>query len=277
MVLVSTLSVLRTMTRSSPFYLTAYALGLLGIVYAPVLLLPIFSFNDNIYVALPLRGFTLEWYEQLADNEVMLEALVNSLVLAAAASLVSTALATLSALGLREPGVRGGHVLTGMIILPLVVPPVVLGVALLGILQNHLALPASLTNVAIGHVLLCLPFAFLTIASRLQSMDRNLEEASRDLGETAIATFGRITLPLAAPAIVSSLLLCFTISFDEFVLAFFLSGNEPTLPVFIFSQLRFPNRLPSVLALGACILAVSFCMVIAAAWMRRLNAYRLQE
>ncbi|RWB32259.1 MAG: ABC transporter permease [Mesorhizobium sp.] len=257
------------MTDKSPVLLSAYVVLLIAVIYAPVMLIPLFSLNDAIYVTLPLKGLTFEWYQQLAGNQKMLEALSNSLGLAVASSVVSTALATLTALGLRQQPFRGQYGLVGIIVLPLVIPPVVLGVALIGILRNYFHLPASLTSIAIGHILLCLPFAFLTVATRLQAIDKNFEEASRDLGEGALATFLRVTLPLALPAIISSLLLCFTISFDEFVLAFFLGGNEPTLPVFIFSQLRFPNRLPSVLALGTCILTVSFLMLLTSAWASR--------
>jgi spermidine/putrescine transport system permease protein len=107
------------------------------------------------------------------------------------------------------------------------------------------------------------------LVSRLEGFDKNLEEASFDLGESGWSTFWRVTFPLALPGIVASLLLCFTISFDEFVLAFFLSGNETTLPIFIFSQLRFPNRLPGVLALGSCILVFSFLIVTLSEWLRR--------
>ena len=118
-------------------------------------------------------------------------------------------------------------------------------------------------------MLLCLPFSTLVLVSRLEGFDRSLEEPSLDLGESAWRTFWRITVPLALPGIVASLLLSFTISFDEFVLAFFLAGNEATLPMFIFSQLRFPNKLPGVLALGSLILLFSFVAVALSEWLRR--------
>ena len=109
----------------------------------------------------------------------------------------------------------------------------------------------------------------LVMVSRLEGFDRNLEEASLDLGEGVVQTFLRITLPLAWPGILASVLLTFTISFDEFILAFFLAGNEVTLPIYIWSQLRFPNRLPMVLSLGACVLVFSFFIVTFSEVMRR--------
>ncbi|MEX1109047.1 MAG: ABC transporter permease subunit, partial [Dongiaceae bacterium] len=127
----------------------------------------------------------------------------------------------------------------------------------------------SLWTVGASHVLVCIPFAMLVMIARLQGFDKSLEEASLDLGQGPWITFWKVTFPLAAPGIVSSLLLCFTISFDEYLLAAFLAGNDATLPLFIFSQLRFPNRLPSTLALGSCILVFSFIIVTFSEWLRR--------
>ena len=109
----------------------------------------------------------------------------------------------------------------------------------------------------------------LIMVSRLEGFDKNLEEASQDLGENAWSTFWRVTFPLALPGIIASLLLSFTISFDEFILAFFLAGTDTTLPVYIWGQMRFPSKLPAVLALGACILMISFVVVTFAEWFRR--------
>ena len=132
-----------------------------------------------------------------------------------------------------------------------------------------LCLSLSLWTVAAGHLMLCIPFAMTVLMSRLEGFDRSLEEASRDLGATGLSTFWRVTLPLAAPGVISSLLLCFIVSFDEFVISFFLTGTESTLPVFLFSQLRFPNRLPGTLALGSLILLGSALLVVLAEVLRR--------
>jgi spermidine/putrescine transport system permease protein len=116
----------------------------------------------------------------------------------------------------------------------------------------------------------------VVLMSALEGLDISLEEASRDLGETAFGTFRRVTLPLIMPAVVSSLLLCFISSFDEFVLSFFLSGTSPTLPVFLYGQLRFPNNLPSLLALGSVILLVSSAVVVLAEVIRQRWEARLK-
>jgi spermidine/putrescine transport system permease protein len=145
-----------------------------------------------------------------------------------------------------------------------------LGIALL-ILVNTLFIPLGLFTITIGHIMLCTPFAMAVLTSRLDGFDKSLEEASMDLGETPWMTFWRVTFPLVAPGIISSLLLSFIVSFDEFLLSFFLQGQQPTLPVYIWSQLRFPNKLPGVLALGAVILIVSCILVVIAEWVRQIG------
>jgi spermidine/putrescine transport system permease protein len=249
--------------------LTAYASLYLLFLYGPVLLLPLFSFNDSFYVAFPLRGFTLAWYREMAGNAPLIEALQASLLVAVCVAVASTALGVLAARALTRYALPGRAPILGFLLLPLVVPTLVLALALLVILRRVLDVELSLLTVAAGHVMLCLPYATLVMISRLEGFDPSLEEAARDLGDTPWQTFRRVVLPLAWPGIVSSLLLCFSASFDEYVLAAFLSGNQATLPVFIFSQLRFPQRLPGVLALGSCIIAGSVVLVASAEWLRR--------
>src|SRR5262249_14502271 len=140
---------------------------------------------------------------------------------------------------------------------------------LLTLVIKVLGIEPSLYTIGAAHVLICVPFSMLVLISRLEGFDKSLEEASFDLGEGAWMTFRRVTLPLAMPGIVASMLLSFTTSFDEFLLAFFLSGNEATLPIYIWGQLRLPTQLPNVLALGSCILGASFILVILSERLRR--------
>jgi spermidine/putrescine transport system permease protein len=249
--------------------LTAYGIFYVIFLYAPVALLPLFSFNDSIYIAFPLKEFTLKWYEQMLSNDSLLRALKNSLKVGVPVAIISTILGLLAAKAVTRYRVPGRGSLISTIMLPLVIPEIILAIALLIVVRQFLDLPLSLYTIAAGHVLLCIPFAMLVLISRMEGFDKSLEEASRDLGETAWQTFWRVTFPLVLPGIVASLLLTFIISFDEFLIAFFLSSSDATLPVFIWSQMRFPNRLPGVLALGSCILAISFVVVILAERMRR--------
>ncbi len=138
----------------------------------------------------------------------------------------------------------------------------------------RIGLELSLFTVILGHVLICLPYTTVVLMSGFEGFDRSLEEASSDLGESAFGTFRRVTLPMVSPAIIASLLVSFTISLDEFILAFFLSGSEPTLPIYIWGQLRFAAKLPSVLALGTLLLIASFVLLAVAEIFRRRAAER---
>ena len=246
-----------------PSALLIYAVLFMVFLYGPVLL-PLFSFNDSTFASFPLKGFTLRHYAAMLESTSMLASLWNSILVGAVVSVLSTAIALPAAIALTRYRLPGGGPVLSVMMLPIVVPSIVFGVALLVILVRILNISLSLWTIGAGHLLVCIPFALTVLMSRLEGFDRSLEEASRDLGEGAWMTFLRVTLPLATPGVVSSLLLCFITSFDEFVLAFFLSGTETTLPVFLFGQLRFPGRLPNSLALGSLILVVSTILVIAA-------------
>lgn len=251
--------------------LAAYSILYLVFLYVPVLFLPLFSFNDSFYITFPLKGFTLQWYAQLVENDSLLRALGNSLKIAAVVAVISTILGTMAARAFTRYRFTGQKPLLGLMVLPLVVPGIILGIALL-VMTNWVGIPLSLFTIGAAHVLIATPFATFVMISRLDGFDARLEEASRDLGESGWMTFWRVTFPLSFPGIVASLLLTFTESFDEFILAFFLAGDEATLPLFIWSQLRFPRNLPTVLALGACILIASFIVIAFAEWVRRRGA-----
>jgi len=249
--------------------LTMYGFGYLAFLYGPVLLLPLFSFNDNTFAVFPLRGFTFQAYRDLASSDSLLHALRNSAMVATSVSLVSTVFGMLGAMALTRHRLPGRGPVMGVIMLPLVVPSIILAVALLVVVRQAFDLPLTLWTVGAGHVLLCVPFSMLVLMSRLEGFDKDLEEAANDLGENGWMTFWRVTFPLALPGIVSSLLMAFTISFDEYVIAFFLSGIDQTLPIFLYSQLRFPDRLPMTLALGSSILIASTVIVVASELVRR--------
>ena len=245
-----------------------YAVAYLAFLYLPVLVLPIFSFNDSQYVTFPLKGFTLRWYHQLADSYGLLNAMWNSVRVGVTVSILSTILGIFAAKAVTRYRMRGRGGLIGFIMVPLVIPEIILGISLL-MTFSFSEVKLSLVTVGIGHLLLCVPFSMLVLISRMEGFDRSMEEAARDLGENAWGTFWRVTFPIMLPGIVASLLLTFTISFDEFVLAFFLSGSDATLPIHIWSQLRFPEKLPAVLSLGAIIVVLSTLVILAAELVRR--------
>jgi spermidine/putrescine transport system permease protein len=242
--------------------LAAYAVAFAMFLYLPILFIPLFSFNSGVYVKFPFEGFTFAWYADLFRRETLQVALVNSLKVGAVVALVSTILAVPAAKAIARYRLPGKGPVVAFIMLPLVVPGLILGVALLSLLTRF-GVTRSLVTVTVGHVLICLPFAISTLLPRFEGYSRSIEEASADLGENAWWTFWRVTYPTIRPGILASLLMTFTVSFDEFIMAFFLSGTDATLPMYIWSQLRFPKDFPSLLALATIILVFSFLMVFA--------------
>lgn len=244
-----------------------YTVAYLAFLYTPSLLLPLFSINDSVYVTFPLKGVTFRWYGALADSPALLQAFRNSLKVGLGAAITSTILGTMAALAFTRCRVAFKGFFAGLISVPLVVPLVILGISLV-IVLNKIGVPLSLKTVTFAHVVIGVPYAMAIMMARFEGLDASIEEASLDLGETPWMTFWRVTFPLALPALVSSLLMTFVISFDEFLLAFFMASDQVTLPVYMWGQLRFPNQLPIVLALGSAILIVSFIVVTLAQVLR---------
>ena len=250
--------------------LSLYATLFLVVLYLPVLAIPLFSFNDSIYVRFPLQGFTTNWYFDLWKRTPVWNALANSIQVGIWVSILSTALGVLAARAITRYRLPGQNAVITFAMLPLVIPGIIFGVALL-VVFSRIGIPLSLVTVGLGHMIICLPFAIATLLPRFEGYDRSLDEASADLGENGWWTFWRVTFPLVSPGIIASLLLTFTISFDEFIMAFFLGGTDATLPIYIWSQLRFPREFPSILALSTLILIVSFALVFIALWIGRMG------
>lgn len=253
--------------------LALYALVFLLFIYLPLLVIPVFSFNSGLYARFPLQDFTIGWYLALWDRGPVFDALGNSVRVGVAASVAATLLGVFAAKAIAHHRLPGRGPIVGVIMLPLVVPGIIFGVALL-VLVNKLGIPLSLGTVTLGHIVVCLPFAISTLLPRFEGFDRSLEEASSDLGENGWFTFWRITFPIVTPGIVASLLMCFTISFDEFILAFFLTGTDATLPMYVWGQLRFPTQFPSMLALATLILLSSFAIIFLSLWIGRAGLRR---
>jgi len=241
---------------------------LVAFLYMPIALLIIFSFNDSHLMIFPLKGFTLKWYQALLEATELLKAVRNSVLLGLATSLVSTVLGTMAALGVIRFRFPGRGFFMAVASMPLVIPYVVLGVALL-ILFASLRVPLSLATVGVGHVIINIPYVLLIVSARLVGFPANLEEAAMDLGATYWGTLVRVTIPICAPAILAAFLTSFTTSFDEFAVSFFLVGRETTLPIYLYSQLRFPNRLPIIVTLAAIIMVTSAVLLTLSEWLRR--------
>jgi spermidine/putrescine transport system permease protein len=263
------------MNRLLSRWLPAYAFLYIVFLYLPIVFLPIFSVNDSAVPKFPLVGFTWKWYADLPNTPALLDATWNSLMVGVTAAIVSTLLGICAARAITRYRFRGRTVASGLIMAPLVLPEIILAVSLL-IVMLSLGLQLSLFTVVLGHVLICIPYSVTVLNAGFEGFDRSLEEASADLGESAFGTFRRVTLPMVAPAIVSSLLVSFTISLDEFIMAFFLAGTDATLPVYIWGQLRFAAKLPGVLALGTLLLVGSFILLTIAEVFRRRAERRVR-
>ncbi|MER9030259.1 ABC transporter permease [Mesorhizobium sp. M0674] len=257
-------------------WLSAYAFLYVVFLYLPVIFLPIFSINTAPTPKFPLTGYTLKWYQDLPKTPALLDAAWNSLIVGISASVRSTLLGILAARSITRYRYPGRRTINGLIMAPLVLPEIILAISML-LVMLQLGLSLSLFTVVLGHVLICIPYSMTVLTAGFEGFDRSLEEASADLGESAFGTFRRVTLPMVAPAIISSLLVCFTISLDEFVIAFFLTGTETTLPIYIWGQLRFAAKLPGVLALGTLLLVASFVLMTVAEILRRHAARRTQS
>ncbi len=248
--------------------LRIYAICYLVFLYAPVILLPVFAFNSGTIIAFPLQGFTLDWFRELTAIPALHQAVKNSMIIAVSTSILATCLGIFAARAATRYSFPGKTGIMGMIMLPLVLPEIILAVALLSVLLG-IGLPLGLFTVILGHVLVCTPFCIAILNGAFLSLDKSLEEAAYDLGETKISTFRLIILPLVMPGIISSLLISFTISLDEFIMAFFLAGSETTLPLYIWSQLRFPAKIPVIMALGTILVLMSITLLATAEYFRR--------
>ena len=248
-------------------YLRVHLVLVYVFLFLPIAVLVVLSFNRS---GLPTSwgGFTTAWYGEMWRNADMREGLRNTLIVAVGATIVATVVGTLLAVGMQRY-VRSRSVEV-LILAPAVLPDIVLAVGLLT-LYTFLDTTLGLRSVLLSHALFCTAFVTAVVRARLQSVDSSLEEAARDLGSTRAGSFVRITLPSLLPGIIAGALLAFTLSLDEFVIAFFTNGpTTPTLPQVIYSNVRFGVK-PDVNALATVLLLVSMVAVLAAQRLTRLT------
>jgi spermidine/putrescine transport system permease protein len=237
------------------------------LLYLPILLLVLFSFNDSINLSFPLKGFTLNWYTELSQTNELIKAVQVSIILGIGVSIVATLIGTMGAIAIVRFNFPGRDIITAIGAMPLVIPYVILGVSSL-ILFKEIGIPLSAWAAGIPHVVVSIPYALLIVAARLVGFPKNIEEAAMDLGTTYWGALLRVTLPISLPSIIAAFLVCFTISFDEYAISSFLVGTQSTLPVYMYSQLRFPRRLPIVVALAAILMVSTILLLVLAEWFR---------
>jgi spermidine/putrescine transport system permease protein len=272
-------------SRGALGLLRLFFFALVVFLYLPIAILAIFSFNAGD-VSFPLEGFTTQWYERFLSNPTLFHALKRSAIVAVFSSTIAVTLGVLAAFVLVRRRFVGKPAASALFFSPLVVPYVVFGVSLLVLFTAFDRILAESTgyfiglglhSVVIGHVVVSLPYTILTIMPLLERLSISLEEAAQDLGAGPWERFRRVTLPLLAPALVSSFLIAFTLSFDEFAIASFLSGTQATWPVYLFAQLRVPSQLPQLVAVSSVIFFASLLLVLTAEIVRRVTAKRYGE
>jgi spermidine/putrescine transport system permease protein len=264
------------LSRNGARLLRAFFALVLVFLYAPILILLIFSFNNSDVPSFPLSGFTLHWYYEFLTNADLKNALETSAVVAALSSAAAVVLGILASIALVRRRFRAKGPVSALLLSPLVIPLVVFGISLL-LLFRAAGIALGITTVVIGHIVISLPYTILVIMPRLQQIDVSLEEAAYDLGASRLRTFRSITLPLILPAVVSAFLIAFTTSFDEYAVASFVVGQSVTFPIYLYSAIRFPTQLPQVIAVAVVVIAVSLIVVVGAEVGRRVAERRLGE
>jgi spermidine/putrescine transport system permease protein len=264
------------LSRNGRWVLRAFFGLVVVFLYAPIAILLVFSFNKSVLPTFPLTGFTFDWYHQFLHDPELRGALETSAIVAALSSLGAVFLGTLSSIALTRRRFAGKAAVSALLLSPLVIPYVVFGISLL-LLFHTLGVSRSILTVVIGHIVISVPYTILVLVPRLEQIDVSLEEASYDLGAGRLRTFRSIVLPLIMPAIVSAFLIALTISFDEYAVASFVVGTRITFPIYLYAALRFPSRLPEVIAVAVVVMIASLGVVVAAEIGRRVAERRLGE
>jgi putrescine transport system permease protein len=267
--------------RFSPVLFAALSLGI-AVLYIPILVLIAYSFNASPLVSV-WGGFSTQWYVELMHNRQVLQAALLSLEVAVASSTAAVVLGTLASIALvRFARFPGRLLLTGMVNAPLVMPEIITGITQLLLFVSMLQMFSwphrGFTTIVIAHIAFCTAYVTVTVQSRLQSADRSLEEAAMDLGSSPAQAFIEVTLPIIAPALISSWLLSFTLSLDDLVISSFVSGpGASTLPMVIYSKVKLGVS-PDVNALASLIIClVGSCVIAAGYFMRRAERQRLLD
>jgi spermidine/putrescine transport system permease protein len=240
--------------------LTTYAALVFAFIYLPIVVLIAYSFNRDGVGGFPPRHFTLDWYRQLFADSAIWDAVLNSLIVAAASVVLALMLGLLAALALDRVDFPGKALFRRLVLLPLILPGIITGLSLL-MFAVFVGLPLSLLTVFLGHGTALISVAATELFAGLQKMDRTQEEASLDLGATPWQTFWRITLPNLKLSLIAAGLLIFTLSMDEIAVTFFLIGRDNTLPLEIWGRLR-RGITPEINAISTLIFAVSVALIV---------------
>jgi spermidine/putrescine transport system permease protein len=250
----------RPSARLGRFSLVAITLAAFVFLYAPIIVLIIFSFN-SARTGATWQGFTLQWYERMFNNPRILDAAWRSIVVAVLSTAGAVVIGTLLALAMERYKFRGQGLWDALLYMPVIIPEVVAGISLL-LFFAAASIERGLFTLVVAHIAFSMPFVFLTVRARLADFDLSVEEAAQDLGANEWTTFWRITVPLLMPGIISGALLAFTLSIDDFVISFFVNGKGwTTLPIYIWTSIK-RGITPEINAISAVLLLFSIVLVV---------------
>jgi spermidine/putrescine transport system permease protein len=243
-----------------------YTLLIFLFLYAPILVLIVFSFNDTETASRTVfSGFSLKWYQKLFEDRLILEALRNTLLIAVAAAAASTVLGTMAAIGISSMKRLPKRVMMNITNFPMVNPEIVTGVSMMLLFVFTVGLfggrSLGMASIIAAHITFCLPYVILSVLPKLRQMDPALYEAAQDLGCPPVKAFFKVVLPEIMPGVVTGMIMAFTLSIDDFVISYFTSGTTQTLPIYIYSMTR-KRVSPEINALSTVLFVVVMALLI---------------
>ncbi len=253
-------------------WLNVLAFLIYAFLYAPILVLIIFSFEQS-KIAVHWTGFTLKWYEQLFGDETLGTALANSIIVASVSVFFSAIMGTLAAVGLTRLHFAGKNIYRAMITLPIIIPEIAMAVSALTLFL-FLGIRLSLATVIVSHIVFCVAYVILTVMGRMEGIDRRLEEAAQDLGASPIMAFFKVTLPLLMPGIIAGSLMAFVLSLDEIIITQFNAGvGATTMPLRIYSMVKFGVS-PEINALSTLMIMATVSLTLIAEFVRNARTVK---
>lgn len=248
-----------------------YLIVILTLMYLPILIVMLYSFNES-KISSVWGGFSLKWYGELFRDRSILQALINSLVLATLSSLSAAVIGTLGAVGMQRSRVPAKGIVEYLSTTPIMIPEIILGMVFLAFF-SLIGLPFGMTTLVISHTAFCIPYIYMMVKARLAGMNKSYYEAARDLGAGEMRAFLDITLPLILPAIASGMLLAFAMSLDDVVISIFMTGvNTNTLPIKIYTQLK-TGVTPKINALCTLMFGATLLLVALSAWLSGMQRH----
>ena len=239
------------------------------LIFLPILIVIIYSFNENKLTAI-WSGFSLKWYTELLKDKDLMEALKNSFILGVLSCFCAGVIGTIGAVGMARMNYKTKGIMEYVSMLPIMIPEIILGMVFLAFF-SAISLPFGMTTLVIAHTTFCIPYIYMMVKARLVGMDPTLLEAARDLGASEIRAFWDITLPLIMPAVASGSLLAFAMSFDDVVISVLVTNSRiNTLPIKVFSRIKFGVS-PEINALSTIMLSVTLIIILSVVRINKKN------